>query len=154
MMARFLHGTSNLIRVIVQMDSFKSDKAIWNCNLSSGLSSDGINMWDLPWLWIVGRFCQCAWHFYLQNLFSYVISRFRLIGIFLTLMRMISIQMCGLTVCISFFFAFDYLKLVCLLTLFVWNLVFAEYSQDKHIQRDDEYYAGDNDNDHDMEEAS
>lgn len=29
-----------------------------------------------------------------------------------------------------------------------------QHTQDKHIQRDDEFYAGDNDNDHDMEEAS
>ena len=35
--------------------------------------------------------------------------------------------------------------------MFVWNLVLSEYSQDKHIQRDDEYYAGDNDNDHEQD---
>ena len=28
------------------------------------------------------------------------------------------------------------------------NSIFSEHTQDKHIQRDDEYYEGDNDNDH------
>lgn len=30
---------------------------------------------------------------------------------------------------------------------------FAEHTQDKQIQRDDEYYEGDNDNDHSMDDA-
>ena len=29
----------------------------------------------------------------------------------------------------------------------------SEHTQDKHIQRDDEYYEGDNDNDHNMEDT-
>lgn len=32
------------------------------------------------------------------------------------------------------------------LSLLIWSL-FSEHTQDKHIQRDDEYYEGDNDND-------
>jgi histone deacetylase 1/2 len=30
-------------------------------------------------------------------------------------------------------------------------ILFPEHTQDKHIQRDDEYYEGDNDNDHQMD---
>lgn len=29
----------------------------------------------------------------------------------------------------------------------------SEHTQDKHIQRDDEYYEDDNDNDHDMDDS-
>ncbi len=34
------------------------------------------------------------------------------------------------------------------------EILVAEHTQDKHVQRDDEFYDGDNDNDHDMEDAS
>lgn len=34
------------------------------------------------------------------------------------------------------------------------GILVAEHTQDKHVQRDDEFYDGDNDNDHDMEDAS
>jgi histone deacetylase 1/2 len=33
------------------------------------------------------------------------------------------------------------------------SCVFPEHTEDKHIQRDDEYYDGDNDNDHNMDDA-
>lgn len=32
-------------------------------------------------------------------------------------------------------------------------LLYSEHTQDKQIQRDDEYYDGDNDNDHNMEDG-
>jgi hypothetical protein len=37
-----------------------------------------------------------------------------------------------------------------LFTSWCW---FSEHTQDKHIQRDDEYYEDDNDNDHDMDDS-
>lgn len=40
-----------------------------------------------------------------------------------------------------------------LITKFLCQIVFAEQTQDKHIHRDDEYYEGDNDNDHNMEDG-
>lgn len=36
---------------------------------------------------------------------------------------------------------------------FVDDSLFPEHTQDKHIQRDDEYYEGDNDNDHHMDDV-
>lgn len=38
--------------------------------------------------------------------------------------------------------------------LLTCGILVAEHTQDKHVQRDDEFYDGDNDNDHDMEDAS
>jgi len=37
------------------------------------------------------------------------------------------------------------------LSLLILIILFPEHTQDKHIQRDDEYYDGDNDNDHQMD---
>lgn len=33
------------------------------------------------------------------------------------------------------------------------EIPFSEHAQDKQIQRDDEYYEGDNDNDHNMDDV-
>lgn len=62
--------------------------------------------------------------------------------------------MCGLTVCILSHCASNYHKIAASECFWLKLCCFSEYAQDKHIQRDDEYYAGDNDNDHDMDEAS
>lgn len=44
--------------------------------------------------------------------------------------------------------------IICLVLRFLQLFFFlTEHTQDKHIQRDDEYYEGDNDNDHNMDDV-
>lgn len=54
-------------------------------------------------------------------------------------------------------FNLNFTEFVCFLFLYASKrfLVhpFSEHTQDKHIQRDDEYYEGDHDNDHNMEDV-
>lgn len=46
-----------------------------------------------------------------------------------------------------------WLDLIYCLSQLDLNFVISGHTQDKQIQRDDEYYEGDNDNDHDMDDA-
>lgn len=55
--------------------------------------------------------------------------------------------------CSTSYLAFE----ICLFALKLWSLILyivsSEHTQDKDIQRDDEYYDGDNDNGPNMEDA-
>lgn len=47
----------------------------------------------------------------------------------------------------------SFLFFSCLLSSYLFWLNFSEHTRDKQIQRDDEYYDGDNDNDRNMDDV-